>query len=58
MKRLRPFVPAICYGILTASELYLYITTCGWQIKELLIVLSIMLAALACGLLLPHSVSR
>ena len=53
MKRLKPFVPAICYGILIAGDLFLYITTCGWQVKELLLVLSLSGASLIFGLLLP-----
>lgn len=44
------------FGILIAINLYFYITTCGWQPRELMHLLSVMFAAFACGLFLDDTI--
>ena len=41
---------AAVFGLLAAGMLYLYITTCGWQPRELCYLIGAMFAAFACGL--------
>lgn len=40
------------FGIFAAASFFLYITTCAWLVKELLLLVSIMLSCFGCGLYL------
>lgn len=50
MKHHARITATICAALLTVVGLYLYLTTCVWQIKELLIVLAAVGASFGLGL--------
>ena len=46
---------AVLFGFFAAVSLFLYITTCAWLIKELLIMACIMLSCFGFGLYLGQA---
>lgn len=56
MNRALELIVGLSFGIFTASLLCWYVAGCGWQPKELLIVLSCMAAAFSSGLYLSRGI--